>query len=158
MTTLTVAVPTPPSSSRTVTSTSCGPSAVNAWVVAHDPVPEPAVSVTVPLTTAVPSPKLTVQVWLSLRPASVNGAVNATVLPRTNNVPLAGAEMVTAGATLVNVNVVLAATGALTPSFPVSVNVKVPSSVQVTVVETAAAVPNGHGAPGSTPDAGAILQ
>jgi hypothetical protein len=49
--------------------------------------------------------------------------VKATGVPRVAVTPLAGAVMVTAGATLVRVRVVDFATGALTPSFAVRVRV-----------------------------------
>jgi hypothetical protein len=123
ITTRTVATPTPPSSSVTVTSTVCGPNAVNAWVVAQVPVPEPGVSVTAPVASGVPSPKFTPQVWPSLWPASVNGAVKVTMLPRTNSVPPAGAETLTVGATLASLSGVVTRTGALMPSAAVNVSV-----------------------------------
>src|SRR4051812_34060664 len=104
-----------------VTSTVWAPSAVNAWLVVQ--VPEPGACATVPTATGVPSAKSTVQVWVSLVAMSVKGAVNATGVPRVAVTPLAGAVMVTAGATLVRVRVVDFATGALTPSFAVRVRV-----------------------------------
>src|SRR5882672_10913996 len=114
MITRTTAVAEPPSSSRTVTSTLCVPETVKGCEAAQ--VPVPGVSVTVPAETGVPSAKSTVQVWLSFVPISVNGAVNATVEPDVNTLPSAGAEMLTAGATLNRVSVVLATTAEFTPS------------------------------------------
>src|SRR5512138_748518 len=62
-------------------------------------VPEPLVSLTTPAVTAVPSPKFTVQVWVSNVPASVKLAdmlaVPPSVIPDVLTVPTTGFAFVT---------------------------------------------------------------
>ena len=65
--------------------------------------------------------------------------------------------MLTCGATLVRVSWVVATTSGCRLSLAVSRSVHTPSSVQVTVVDRAAALPKEHVAPGSTPEAGVTL-
>lgn len=121
MTTFTWALADPPSSSVTVTVMLRGPSAVTgyAWDAVH--VPTPADSVTVPATGGLPSPKVTVQVWVSFVPGSVNGAVTGTGVLASNSWPGVGLVMLTAGATLATVTVVESLATPPEPSFAVRV-------------------------------------
>src|SRR5437764_7691553 len=118
---------TPSSSSTARTVTAWVPAPLNTCVT--EQVPATAGTV-VP----VPSRQSNVQVWVSFAPGSVTVAVKSIALPASTVVLSAGELMVATGGALVTASGAVAVTGALMPSSPVRVRVKVPSSVQVTVV------------------------
>src|SRR5947208_5200884 len=99
----------------------------------------------------VASPQSMTQVWESLLPASVIDAATLTVAPTENVEASAGLVMDTAGFAFATVSVVVDVTTALCPSFTDNVRVNEPSSLQVTLVLSAFALPNVHADPGSVP-------
>src|SRR5258708_2419197 len=79
-------------------------------------------------------------------------------VPRRTRVPLAGEEMLTCGATLPSVSVVVLTTSGCRLSLALRLSVQTASSLHVTVVVNAAALPKVHVVPASTPDSGVALQ
>src|SRR5882724_9730095 len=100
-----------------------------------------------------PGPKSAAQVCVSFVPGSVKCAVTVTGTPRFTNAPSAGLVIVTAGAALATVNVVVSET----PSA-VNVTAYTPSSVHFTVVDNAAGSAIVQAAALSTPDCATTVQ
>src|SRR6185503_4704238 len=98
------------------------------------------------------------QVSVSFVPWSATFATTDTVLPMTKTDPDGGLPSEIVGATLLSVSVPVSATGIFTPSLAVSVSVNVPSSVQVTVVSSAAGLAITQDVPRSTPAFGVTVQ
>ena len=142
---------TPSSSSTARTVTAWVPAPLNTCVT--EQVPATAGTV-VP----VPSRQSNVQVWVSFAPGSVTVAVKSIALPASTVVLSAGELMVATGGALVTASGAVAVTGALMPSSPVRVRVKVPSSVQVTVVVSELGSAKVQVAPGSTSGPAAAVQ